>query len=327
MRIFGSDRMDAMLKRLGLKEDEAIVHPWINKALEKAQQKVEARNFDIRKNILKFDNVMNDQRKVIFEDRRKMMAQELLEPTIAEMRAGVIDDLVAKHIPPDAYPEAWDVAGLKQEVGAKLNLDLPVEDWAKEEGIADEEMNERLHKAADEAYVERVARNTPEAMRYVEKQVILQSLDHLWREHLVTLDHLRQVIGWRGMAQRDPLNEYKSEAFELFRGLIAQWHEAVTAQMTRIEVRFQAPEPAPPPMQFQHLDPITGENEAAFSGSAELDDRAFSAFAAAATAAPTLDSVVERDPENAETWGKVGRNELCPCGSGKKFKHCHGVLS
>ncbi|HEY1944318.1 MAG TPA: preprotein translocase subunit SecA [Roseiarcus sp.] len=327
MRIFGSERMDAMLKRLGLKEDEAIVHPWINKALEKAQQKVEARNFDIRKNILKFDNVMNDQRKVIFEDRRKMMAQESLEPTIAEMRAGVIDDLVANHIPPDAYPEAWDVAGLKQEVSEKLNLNLPVDEWAKEEGIADEEMNERLQKAADEAYAERVARNTPEAMRYVEKQVILQSLDHLWREHLVTLDHLRQVIGWRGMAQRDPLNEYKSEAFELFRGLIAQWHEAVTAQMTRIEVRFQPPEPALPPMQFQHLDPITGENEASFGANGALEDRAFSTAAVAAAAAPALDSLVERDPRNPETWGKVGRNELCPCGSGKKFKHCHGALS
>ena len=264
MRIFGAERMDAMLKRLGLKEDEAIVHPWINKALEKAQQKVEARNFDMRKNILKFDNVMNDQRKVIFEDRRKMMASESLEPTIEDMRTGVIDDLVAKHIPHDAYPEAWDIAGLKQEVAAKLNLDLPVDAWAKEEGIADEEVAARLHKAAEEAYAERVQRNTPEAMRYVEKQVILQSLDHLWREHLVTLDHLRQVIGWRGMAQRDPLNEYKSEAFELFQQLIAQWHEAVIAQMSRVEVRFQEPEPPPPPMQFQHLDPATGENEFPF---------------------------------------------------------------
>ena len=278
MRIFGSERMDAMLRRLGLKDDEAIVHPWINKALEKAQQKVEARNFDMRKNILKFDNVMNDQRKVIFEDRRKMMAQDSLEPTIAEMRAGVIDDIVAKHIPHDAYPEAWDIAGLKQEVAAKLNLDVPVEAWAKEEGIADEEMAERLHKAADEAYDERVERNSTEAMRYVEKQVILQTLDHLWRDHLVTLDHLRQVIGWRGMAQRDPLNEYKSEAFDLFRQLIAQWHEAVIAQMMRVEVRFQAPEPAPPPMQFQHLDPHTGVNESPFGQIAEpIDGGPFSA--------------------------------------------------
>jgi preprotein translocase subunit SecA len=328
MRIFGSERMDAMLKRLGLKEGEAIVHPWINKALEKAQQKVEARNFDIRKNILKFDNVMNDQRKVIFEDRRLMMAQDSLEPTIAEMRAGVVDDLVAKHIPRDAYPEAWDVAGLKQEVAGKLNLDLPVEAWAKEEGIADEEMAERLLKAADDAYAARVERNTPEAMRYIEKQVILQSLDHLWREHLVTLDHLRQVIGWRGMGQRDPLNEYKSEAFDLFRTLIAQWHEAVIAQMMRIEVRFQAPEPPPPPMQFQHLDPRTGENEASFGQIAEpVDGGPFSAVAVAATAAPALGRVAERDPDNPASWGKIGRNEPCPCGSGKKFKHCHGQFA
>ena len=328
MRIFGSERMDAMLRRLGLKDDEAIVHPWINKALEKAQQKVEARNFDMRKNILKFDNVMNDQRKVIFEDRRKMMAQESLEPTIAEMRAGVIDDIVAKHIPHDAYPEAWDIAGLKAEVTAKLNLDVPVEAWAKEEGIADEEMGERLQKAADEAYEQRVARNSTEAMRYVEKQVILQTLDQLWREHLVTLDHLRQVIGWRGMAQRDPLNEYKSEAFDLFRQLIAQWHEAVIAQMMRIEVRFQQPDPAPPPMQFQHLDPHTGLNEAGFGDISEpIGGGGFSSAEVSLVAAPLFADVAERDPKDPKTWGKIGRNEACPCGSGKKYKHCHGMLA
>jgi preprotein translocase subunit SecA len=328
MRIFGSERMDAMLRRLGLKEDEAIVHPWINKALEKAQQKVEARNFDIRKNILKFDNVMNDQRKVIFEDRRKMMAQESLEPTIAEMRAGVIDDIVAKHIPHDAYPEAWDIAGLRTEVTAKLNLDAPVEAWAKEEGIADEEMSERLHKAADEAYNQRVARNSTEAMRYVEKQVILQTLDHLWRDHLVTLDHLRQVIGWRGMAQRDPLNEYKSEAFDLFRALIAQWHENVIAQMMRVEVRFQAPEPEPPPMQFQHLNADTGLNELGFGDISEpIDAGGFSSAAVSMVAAPVFADVAERDPNDPSTWGKIARNEACPCGSGKKYKHCHGMLA
>ena len=328
MRIFGSERMDAMLRRLGLKDDEAIVHPWINKALEKAQQKVEARNFDMRKNILKFDNVMNDQRKVIFEDRRKMMAQESLEPTIAEMRAGVIDDIVTKHIPHDAYPEAWDIAGLRAEVAAKLNLDVPVEAWAKEEGIADEEMAERLHKAAEEAYNLRIARNSTEAMRYVEKQVILQTLDHLWREHLVTLDHLRQVIGWRGMAQRDPLNEYKSEAFDLFRQLIAQWHENVIAQMMRVEVRFQPPEPPPPPMQFQHLDPHTGLNEAGFGDISEpIDAGGFSGSEVSLVAAPAFADVAERDPNDPKTWGKIGRNEACPCGSGKKYKHCHGMLA
>jgi preprotein translocase subunit SecA len=327
MRIFGSDRMDAMLRRLGLKEDEAIVHPWINKALEKAQQKVEARNFDIRKNILKFDNVMNDQRKVIFEDRRKMMVADSLEDTIEDMRTGVIDDLVAKHIPRDAYPEAWDIAGLKEEVRNKLNLDLPVDAWAKEEGIADEEVAARLHKAAEDAYNERVARNTPDAMRFVEKQVILQTLDQLWREHLVTLDHLRQVIGWRGMAQRDPLNEYKSEAFELFRDLITQWHEGVIAQMTRIEVRFQQPEP-PPPMQFQHLDLSSGENESPFGLISEpISVGSFAASAVDVTAAPAALALAERDPSNPSTWGKVGRNEPCPCGSGKKYKHCHGQVA
>jgi preprotein translocase subunit SecA len=327
MRIFGSERMDAMLKRLGLKEDESIVHPWINKALEKAQQKVEARNFDMRKNILKFDNVMNDQRKVIFEDRRKMMGQETLEPTIAEMRANVVDDLVTKHIPADAYPEAWDIQGLGESVKAMLNLDLPVADWAKEEGIADEEMMERLHKAADEAYAERVNRNTPEAMRYVEKQVILQALDHLWRDHLVTLDHLRQVIGWRGLAQRDPLNEYKSEAFELFKTLIERWHEAVITQMMRIEVRFQAPDPMPPPMQFQHPDPSSGDGGGSFGAMAEsVGVGEFSTAAVGALSAPILVEAAERDPRDPSTWGKIGRNEACPCGSGKKFKHCHGTI-
>src|SRR6516225_3980077 len=302
MRIFGTDKLDGMLTRLGLKENEAIVHPWINKALEKAQQKVEARNFDIRKNILKFDNVMNDQRKVIFEDRRRMMASESLESTIEDMRTGVIDDIVAKHIPHDAYPEAWDIAGLKSDVTSKLSLDLPVDEWAKEEGIADEEIFTRVHTAAEGAYAERVQRNTPEVMRYIEKQVILQALDHLWREHLVTLDHLRQVIGWRGMAQRDPLNEYKSEAFELFRELITQWHEAVISQMSRVEVRFQQPEPAPPPMQFQHLDPTTGENE--LPPSPFPENLGVTVLAKASAVA-----VADRDPNNPATWGRVGRNE------------------
>ena len=323
MRIFGSERMDTMLRRLGLKEDEAIVHPWINKALEKAQQKVEARNFDIRKNILKFDNVMNDQRKVIFEDRRKMMAQETLEPTLAEMRAGVVDDLVAKFIPHDAYAEAWDIAGLRQEAADKLNLDVPLEAWAKEEGIGEEEMSERLHKAAEEAYQDRVQRNSPDMMRYIEKQVILQTLDHLWREHLVTLDHLRQVIGWRGMAQRDPLNEYKSEAFDLFRALIAQWHENVIVQMMRIEVRFQAPPEAEPAPQLQHMDPVSHMNDAELGLITEPINAAFSP---ATSAYDTVVEAADRDPEDPATWGRIARNEPCPCGSGKKFKHCHGVL-
>lgn len=244
MRIFGSERMDKMLVSLGLQEGEAIVHPWINKALEKAQHKVEARNFDIRKNILKFDNVMNDQRKVIFERRREIMAEESVEETVNEMREDVVAQLVAEHIPRDAYAESWDVEALADEARAKLNLDLPIEDWAKEEGIADEEIKERLLNAANESYAERVERNTAQLSRMIEKQVVLQALDQLWRDHLVVLDHLRQVIGWRGMAQRDPLNEYKSEALELFRSLMTHWDEAVTSQLMRVEVSFEA-SPAP----------------------------------------------------------------------------------
>ncbi len=322
MRIFGSDRMDGMLTKLGLEEDEAITHPWINKAIEKAQSKVEARNFDIRKNILKYDNVMNDQRKVVFEQRREFMAEESVRETIDDMRHGVVDDLVSRHIPENAYPEQWDIEGLSADVVRLLNLDVPVADWAREEGIADEEMRERLRTAADAHYAGRIEKNTPEVMTYVEKQILLQSLDHLWREHLVTLDHLRQVIGWRGLAQRDPLNEYKSEAFQLFEALIGRLREQVTSQMMRIEVVFQQPPPPPelPTMHAQHMDPTTGENEF------ERDEAPASRLGFAAAAAATVPPA-ERDPNDPSTWGKVGRNEPCPCGSGKKFKHCHGVLA
>ncbi len=323
MRIFGSDRMDGMLQRLGLEEGEAIIHPWINKAIAKAQQKVEARNFDMRKNVLKYDNVMNDQRKVVFEQRREFMAQDSVRETVDEMRQGVIDDVVARHVPEDAYPEQWDIASLRESITRDLNLDVPVEDWAKEEGIADEEIRERLRKAADEAYAERTARNTPEVMAYVEKQVLLQSLDHLWREHLVTLDHLRQVIGWRGIAQRDPLNEYKSEAFDLFNSLVGSLREQVTGQLMRVEIMYQEPEqPSLPPMFAQHLDPVTGENEFAFAEGAAGGGGGAYEFAGQALAADA--PVLERNPDDSTTWGRVGRNEPCPCGSGKKYKHCHG---
>jgi preprotein translocase subunit SecA len=312
MRIFGSDRMDGMLQKLGLKEDEAIVHPWINKAVEKAQGKVEARNFDIRKNILKYDDVMNDQRKVVFEQRRDFMRQASVRETIDDMRHGVVEELVARHIPPEAYPEQWDTGALKQEVLQYLNLELPIEDWAKEEGIADSELRERIRKLADDDYAARIQRNTEEVMTYVEKQVLLQTLDHLWREHLVTLDHLRQVIGWRGYAQRDPLNEYKQEAFELFDGLIGRLREQVTGNLMRIEVRFDAPEESGPPPQD-------------LPGSGFGGDFGGSGLQYAAADADT--AVLERNPADPASWGKVGRNEPCPCGSGKKFKHCHGQFA
>ncbi len=307
MRIFGSDRLDTMLTRLGLKEGEAIIHPWINKALEKAQQKVEARNFDIRKNLLKFDDVQNDQRKAIFDQRIDLMRDQNVAETVTDMRHALVDELVSKHVPEHAYAEQWDVAGLSEELKRVLDLDLPVEDWAKEEGIADEEMLARIEQRADERMAAKSAQFGPEVMRYVEKSILLQTLDHLWREHLVMLDHLRQVIGLRGYGQRDPLQEYKSEAYTLFEGLIAHLREAVTAQLVRVEIVPPEEQPALPQMEAHHIDPLTGEDNVAF---------------AQASLVPVAAS--ERDPNNPATWGKVGRNEDCPCGSGKKFKHCHG---
>ena len=330
MRIFGSDRMDGMLVKLGLQEGEAIIHPWINRAIEKAQQKVEARNFDMRKNILKYDNVMNDQRKVVFEQRREFMSEESVREEIDEMRHGVIDDLVANHIPEGAYPEQWDAKGLHESVERVLNLDLPVEGWAKEEGIADEEIRERLRKEADASYAARVEKNTPEVMNFVEKQVLLETLDYLWRDHLVTLDHLRQVIGWRGYAQRDPLNEYKSEAFDLFNQLVGHLREGVTEKLMRVDVIFQDPPEMGelPPMFAQHLDPATGENEFASGPASGVFGGAGAAAAGFGGAALAGDlDVLERDPADPASWGRVGRNEPCPCGSGKKYKHCHGRYS
>ncbi|MCC6775581.1 MAG: preprotein translocase subunit SecA, partial [Hyphomicrobiales bacterium] len=309
MRIFGSDRLDTMLQRLGLKEGEAIIHPWINKALEKAQQKVEARNFDIRKNLLKFDDVQNDQRKAIFDQRIELMRDQNVAETVADMRHSLVSELVAKHVPEHAYAEQWDIAGLRDELQRVLGLDLPVEDWAKEEGIADEEMLSRIEQRVDEHMAAKAAQFGPDVMRYVEKSILLQTLDHLWREHLVMLDHLRQVIGLRGYGQRDPLQEYKSEAFALFESLIAHLREAVTAQLMRVEI-VPPPEQELPEMAVHKLDPNTGEDEMAF---------------AQASLAPVLPS--QRDPQNPATWGKVGRNEDCPCGSGRKYKHCHGKLA
>jgi preprotein translocase subunit SecA len=322
MRIFGSNKLDGMLQKLGLKENEAIIHPWINKALEKAQQKVEARNFDIRKNVLKFDNVMNDQRKVIFEQRVDFMKDDTAAETVADMRETVVDDLVAKHVPENAYPEQWDVAGLKEELNRVLGIDLPVDAWAKEEGIADEELITRCVRRADEHMAAKVAQWGPDVLRYVEKSILLQTLDHLWREHLLMLDHLRNVIGLRGYGQRDPLNEYKSEAFTLFQDMTRNLREGVTAQLMRVEIVQQPPEEQQqslPPMQASHIDPATGEDEMALAmaGAETLARAGISAGGAAAAA-------VNRDPNNPASWGKVGRNENCPCGSGKKYKHCHG---
>ncbi len=335
MRIFGTDKLDGMLTRLGLKENEAIVHPWINKALEKAQQKVEARNFDLRKNILKFDNVMNDQRKVIFDQRVEWMQDDVVAEVVADMRHNAIDDLVAKHIPENAYPEQWDTPGLREEIQRILGIDLPVDEWAKEEGIADEEIFDRVERRTDEHMAGKAAQWGSDVIRYIEKSILLQTLDHLWREHLVMLDHLRQVVGLRGYAQRDPLNEYKAEAFSLFEAMSKELREAVTAQLMRVEVTQAPPpdqQPMLPVMEAHKADPMTGEDEMAMAmaGGDTLARQnivramASNAGASLAPAGAGAEQVQPRNPNDPTSWGKVGRNEACPCGSGKKFKHCHG---
>ena len=328
MRIFGSERMDGMLQALGLKDGEAIVHPWINKALEKAQAKVEARNFDIRKNLLKFDNVMNDQRKAIFEQRLELLGDADLNETVAEMRRSVVDDMVERHIPEKSYVDQWDLDGLKEAVHNIFDLDLPVADWAAEEGIGEGEIHGRIIKATDEAAAKKAAEFGPQMMRQLERGILLQTLDGLWREHLVTLEHLRQVIGLRGYGQRDPLNEFKGESFTLFEQLLGRLREAVTGQLMHVELT-QDEEVPPlegaelPPMEIHHLDPNTGEDEFALEG-ASAGPAGGAAAKPARTRKPAAAAV---DPANPATWGKVQRNAPCPCGSGKKYKHCHGTYS
>jgi preprotein translocase subunit SecA len=316
MRIFGSDRMEGMLRKLGLEEGEAIVHPWINKALEKAQQKVEARNFDIRKNLLKFDDVMNDQRKVVYEQRRELMDAKDVQETVADMRHEIIENKVTAHMPPRAMPEEWDAKGLHDELGRLLGLDLPIIDWAEEEGIANEEILERVIKASDEKMAGKAAEYSPEVLRMVEKSLLLQILDSMWKEHLLHLEQLRQSIGLRSYAQRDPLNEYKSESFEMFQTMLSDLRERVTGVLCNIQLRMEEPPPPPPEPQGQ----LVHEEPEAQVGGGGVPGVAMP-MPSRANASPE-----DRDPRRPETWGKVSRNESCPCGSGKKYKHCHGMV-
>jgi len=330
MRIFGSERIDGMLQKLGLEEGEAIIHPWVNKALEKAQQKVEARNFEIRKNLLKFDDVMNDQRKVIYEQRKELMNEEDVSHTVTDMRHHVIEDLVARHIPEKAYAEQWNMAGLHAEMLRIFNLNLPVEEWAKEEGIADAEIRERLVELADRKMAEKAANYGPDVMRMVEKSLLLQILDQIWKEHLLNLDHLRQGIGLRAYAQRDPLNEYKREAFNLFEGLLDRLRERVTLVLAHVELQMTpqpevlARQPAPE-MHETRMDPAlegapAAQPEPAMnSAGAETDTVVAPVRSRQATG--------DMDPAAPSTWGRVARNAPCPCGSGKKYKHCHGRVA
>jgi preprotein translocase subunit SecA len=330
MRIFGSGRMDGVLQKLGLQEGEAITHPWINKALEKAQQKVEARNFDSRKYVLKYDDVMNDQRKVIFEQRIDIMGHDDVSETVADMRSQVVHELVAQCIPPNAYAEQWDTATLKSEIERIFGLDLPIEKWAAEEGIADQEITERLLKEVEDKARSKEAEFGPEPTRQIEKMVLLQTLDHLWREHLVVLEHLRSVIGFRGYGQRDPLNEYKTEGFQMFETMLVNLREAVTGQLMHIQAMpgededlFQPVEL--PAMQAHHPDPFTGEDELAMADAAiSASERAGSRSQDRRAPLQTRRAATALSPTDPSTWGKVARNAPCPCGSGKKYKHCHG---
>ncbi|MEJ2228624.1 MAG: preprotein translocase subunit SecA [Alphaproteobacteria bacterium] len=336
MRIFGSDRMDGMLRRLGLEEGEAIIHPWINRALEKAQQKVEARNFDARKNVLKFDDVMNDQRKVIFEQRIELMHKEDVSETITEMRREVVENLVHAHIPPHAYAEQWDAEGLQEELRETLGLELAVAKWAKEEGIAEQEIIDRTIKAADEAAARKTVEIGPEFMRQVEKGVLLETLDALWREHLIVLEQLRQAVGLRGYGQRDPLNEYKSESFTLFETMLSRLRIATTKHLMNLDMMpgdeyYMEPDELPE-MFVHHVDPLTGEDEFGAPGgdaaSGLNGGSAAGKLNGRGRPLPTRNrnAGVAVDPNDPNTWGKVARNASCPCGSGKKFKHCHGSL-
>ncbi len=317
MRIFGSERMEGMLLKLGLEEGEAIIHPWINRALEKAQEKVEARNYDVRKNLLKYDNVMNDQRKVIYDQRREIMDSSDVVDTVHSMRQEVVETLISTHIPPKAYPEQWDVKGLDVEVQRVFSLDLGIEGWSTEEGIDETIALERIRDAANRKMAERAATYGPEIMRQIEKTILLQSVDQHWKEHLSHLDALRQVVGLRAYAQRDPLNEYRTEAFSMFEAMLARVRDQVTLLLAHVQI---APQSAPPmledpdmeQMHAQHIDPLTGEDE-------ESDPNAILRPGSRRTAEAI-------DPNNPDTWGRVPRNSPCPCGSGKKFKHCHGII-
>ncbi|MGB0498952.1 MAG: preprotein translocase subunit SecA, partial [Rubricella sp.] len=321
MRIFGSDRLDSVLQRLGLKEGEAIVHPWVSKAMERAQSKVEARNFDIRKNLLKYDDVMNDQRKAIFAQRLEIMEAEDVSDVVTDMRHEFVRDLVATHVPERAYPEQWETEALRDELKEKLALDLPVVEWADEEGVDAEIMLERVIEAADARAAEKDETYGAETMRTIEKQILLNTIDKGWREHLVTLDQLRSVIGFRGYAQRDPLNEYKSEAFQLFESLLESLRAQVSSQLAMVRVLSPEEREAMMARLREAAEQQRQQAEAAAKASAPAPSPVAPAMAGAgAAAAPAL------DPERPETWGKVGRNDPCPCGSGKKYKHCHGAL-
>ena len=309
MRIFGSERLEKVLTTLGLKEGEAIIHPWVNKSLERAQAKVEGRNFDIRKQLLKFDDVMNEQRKVIFGQRRDIMEASDLNEITTDMRHQVIDDLIDTYMPPKTYADQWDTQGFYAAVIEQLNMDLPIIAWCEEEGVDEEIIRERLIEASDKMMAEKAEIFGDENMRNIEKQLLLQSIDGKWRDHLMTLEHLRSVVGFRGYAQRDPLNEYKNESFQLFESMLDSLRQDVTQKLGQIQ-------------------PMTADEQRAMIEEMQARQAAVQGAATDAQPDSTLTPLIEGfDEGDPATWGNPGRNDECPCGSGKKFKHCHGRLA
>ena len=308
MRIFGSERLDSVLSKLGMEEGEAIQHPWVNKSLERAQAKVEGRNFDIRKQLLKMDDVMNDQRKVIFSQRLEIMEAEEVEEVVQDMRHEVIDDLVDVRIPPKSYPDQWDTENLKSDIEQYIGISVPVVEWGDEEGVDDQDIRERLYEKSDEFMQAKSDAFGTESMRSIEKQLLLQTMDAKWREHILTLEHLRSVVGFRAYAQRDPVNEYKTEAFQLFESLLNGLRTEVTEKLA-------------------HIRPLSEEEQKAMMQQMMADAQPVAPEEPSAPPPPTEEALASGfDESDPETWGNPGRNDRCPCGSGKKFKHCHGSL-
>ena len=320
MRIFGGNKVLDWVQKKGMGDDEALTHRWLNKALETAQGKVEARNFEIRKNLLRFDDVMNSQRKEIYKERLELMATEDVSDVVVGMRRDVVDGMVSRAIPEDAYAEQWKITELKDEVQRTFGLDLPIDDWAKEEGIAEEQIKTRLNEAVDRLFAQKAAQYGPEVWRQVEKSVLMQLFDQSWKEHLLHLDHLRQGIGLRAYGQKDPLNEYKREAFNLFSDLLTGLRESVVNVLATLQLRMEPP-PMPEPVQMRevHEDPGLAS---LMAGSPDFDPVDPSGGGVATLARPTTKRAF--DSNDPSTWGKVARNAPCPCGSGRKFKHCHG---
>ncbi|MFZ1468965.1 MAG: preprotein translocase subunit SecA [Paracoccaceae bacterium] len=317
MRIFGSERLDKILSSLGMKEGEAIVHPWVNKSLEKAQAKVEGRNFDIRKQLLRFDDVMNDQRKAIFGQRLEIMRAEDVTEIAADMRHQVIDDLIDEFMPPRSFADAWNIDGLREAVQEKLFMDLPLAQWAAEEGVDQGVMSERIIEASNKVMAEKAEAFGKPTMENIEKQLLIQAIDAKWREHLLRLEHLRSVIGFRSYAQRDPLNEYKTEGFQLFETMLNSLRVQVTEQLSRIR-------PLTSEEQEQMMAQMVAQQQAQDSPADTPTEAGAAASPVAAMAGARLDGFDEADPT---TWGNPSRNDICPCGSGEKFKHCHGKLA